>query len=82
METSSEAFDGKKVEKHMYEFIGDLIGAVGRRGPLGGLFVQPTWETTYRREFRANQERRKRLKKKIKNICSLFLSDMCHPEKS
>ena len=53
------------------KFIGNLSGAVGRRGPLGGLFVQPTWETTYRREFRANQERRKRLE----NVTNLRMID-------
>ena len=29
-----------------------------RRGPLGGILVQPTWETTYRKELAYRTHRR------------------------
>ena len=67
METSSEAFNENKVKKISVLIIWSQVAPltrethVYRRGPLGGQFVQPTWETTYRREFRVNQERKKRL---------------------
>ena len=62
LETSPETYQQncQKVGKKILMVLIN-IDRFKRCGPLGGVYVKPTWETTYRREFRIYETRKTRL---------------------